>query len=59
MDALSASTSRSKIGVSSSDASRQPSWQRGYARRSALERINNRIDNSFCFEKHFIRVRPK
>jgi hypothetical protein len=21
-----------------------PSWQRGYARRSALERINNRID---------------
>lgn len=32
-----------------------PSWHRGYNRRSALERINNRIDNSFCFEKHFIR----
>lgn len=32
-----------------------PSWERGYNRRSALERINNRIDNSFCFEKHFIR----
>jgi hypothetical protein len=36
-----------------------PSWQRGYARRSALERINNRIDNSFCFEKHFIRGQAK
>jgi hypothetical protein len=37
-----------------------PAWQRGYARRSALERINNRIDNNFSFEKHFIRgVRPK
>ncbi len=32
-----------------------PSWQRGYNRRSALERINNRIDNSFGFEQHFIR----
>lgn len=32
-----------------------PSWKRGYNRRSALERINNRIDNSFCFEKHFVR----
>lgn len=31
------------------------SWNRGYNRRSALERINNRIDNSFCFERHFIR----
>ena len=37
-----------------------PSWQRGYARRrSALERINNRIDNSPCFEKHFIRGQAK
>jgi hypothetical protein len=34
-------------------------WQRGYARRNALERINNRIDNSFCFEKHFIRGQAK
>jgi hypothetical protein len=32
-----------------------PSWHRGYNRRSALERINNRIDNSFGFEHHFIR----
>ncbi len=32
-----------------------PSWQRGYARRSALERNNNRIDHSFGFEQHFIR----
>jgi hypothetical protein len=32
-----------------------PSWQRGYNRRSALERINNRIDHSFGFEQHFIR----
>ena len=32
-----------------------PSWQRGYNRRSALERINNRIDHSFGFEDHFIR----
>ncbi|MDD5319658.1 MAG: hypothetical protein PHD43_03390 [Methylococcales bacterium] len=28
-----------------------PTWKRGYARRSALERINNRIDNSFGFER--------
>lgn len=32
-----------------------PSWQRGYHRRSALERINNRIDHGFGFENHFIR----
>lgn len=32
-----------------------PSWRRGYNRRSALERINNRIDHSFGFEEHFIR----
>jgi hypothetical protein len=36
-----------------------PSWQRGYNRRSALERINNRIDHSFGFERHFIRGRAK
>ena len=36
------------------------SWKRGYARRrSALERINNRIYNSFGFEKHFIRDQAK
>lgn len=31
------------------------SWDRAYDRRSALERINNRIDNVFGFEHHFIR----
>lgn len=36
-----------------------PSWHRGYNRRSALERINNRIDNSFGFERHFIRGMDK
>jgi hypothetical protein len=36
-----------------------PSWKRSYARRRALERINNRIDNSFGFEKHFIRGQAK
>jgi hypothetical protein len=36
-----------------------PSWHRGYNRRSALERINNRIDNSFGFENHFIRGKSK
>ncbi len=36
-----------------------PSWQRGYNRRSALERINNRIDHSFGFENHFIRGKTK
>lgn len=36
-----------------------PSWQRGDNRRSALERINNRIDHSFGFERHFIRGQAK
>jgi len=36
-----------------------PTWQRGYNRRSALERINNRIDHSFGFERHFIRGKAK
>jgi hypothetical protein len=36
-----------------------PSWQRGYKRRTALERINNRIDHSFGFELHFIRGKAK
>lgn len=29
----------------------------GYARRSALERINARLDGSFRFENHFVRGR--
>ena len=32
-----------------------PSWRRGYNRRSAIERINSRLDNSFNFETHYIR----
>lgn len=36
-----------------------PSWNRKYNRRSSLERINSRIDNSFGFEKHFIRGKWK
>lgn len=30
-------------------------WQRSYARRSAAERVNSRLDVSFGFERHFIR----
>ena len=32
-----------------------PSWRRGYNRRSAMERINSHLDNSFNFETHYIR----
>ena len=32
-----------------------PSWRRGYNRRSAIERINSRLDNSFNLENHYIR----
>ena len=32
-----------------------PSWHRGYKRRNALERINAHLDNSFGFERHYIR----
>jgi hypothetical protein len=35
------------------------SWDRCYNRRSFLERINSRLDNDFCFEKHYIRSRAK
>lgn len=34
-------------------------WRRAYKRRNAIERINSRIDNSFGFEKHFIRGKAK
>lgn len=33
----------------------RPSWQRGYTRRSALERIKNRIESHSGFEQYFIR----
>ncbi len=36
-----------------------PFWQRGYNRRSALERINSRIDRVYGMESHFIRGRAK
>ena len=36
-----------------------PSWKRAYRRRNAIERINSRIDNSFGFERHFIRGKAK
>lgn len=36
-----------------------PSWKRGYNRRSALERINSRIGQSFGFENHTIRGKAK
>ena len=32
-----------------------PSWRRGYKRRSAMEWIDSRLDNSFNFETHYIR----
>ena len=32
-----------------------PSWWRGYGRRSAMERINSRIDRGFGFETHYTR----
>ena len=35
------------------------SWKRAYRRRSAMERINSRIDNSFRFERHYIRGKAK
>ena len=30
-------------------------WSRGYKRRSAVERVNSRLDGSFQFERHYIR----
>jgi len=34
-------------------------WERGYKKRTAVERVNSRIDVSFGFEKHFIRGQKK
>ena len=36
-----------------------PSRQRGYSRRSALERINSRIDRVYGMESHFVRGRGR
>ena len=30
-------------------------WQRTYKKRTAVERVNSRLDVSFGFERHFIR----
>ena len=30
-------------------------WKDVYKKRSSVERVNSRLDESFCFEKHFIR----
>ena len=30
-------------------------WERTYKMRSSVERVNSRIDGSFCFEQHYIR----
>ena len=35
------------------------SWNEGYARRSAMERINARLDGSFRFESHAIRGKAR
>ncbi len=34
-------------------------WQRSYARRTAVERVNSRIDQGYEFENHFIRGQAK
>lgn len=36
-----------------------PAWKRVYKGRTAMERLNNRVDHSFGFEKHFIRGKAK
>jgi hypothetical protein len=32
-----------------------PSWEKHYDRRSAVERVNSRLDVSFGFERHYVR----
>ena len=34
-------------------------WERAYRKRTAVERVNSRLDVSFGFEKHFIRGQKK
>lgn len=40
-------------------ARQTPKWKRGYARRSAVERVNSRIDRVLGFEQHTIRGQKK
>ncbi len=32
-----------------------PKWERHYKKRTAVERVNSRLDVSFGFERHYIR----
>jgi hypothetical protein len=34
-------------------------WETGYKRRTAVERVNSRLDGSFQFERHYIRGKKK
>ena len=34
-------------------------WKQVYKKRTAVERVNSRLDVSFCFEQHFIRGQKK
>lgn len=34
-------------------------WERNYDKRTSVERVNSRIDESFGFEKHYIRGQKK
>lgn len=34
-------------------------WQQMYKKRTSVERVNSRLDVSFCFEQHFIRGHKK
>jgi hypothetical protein len=34
-------------------------WPKGYNRRSAVERVNSRVDEGYRFEKHYIRGHQK
>lgn len=34
-------------------------WSRGYKKRTAVERVNSRLDGSFQFERHYIRGKKK
>jgi hypothetical protein len=34
-------------------------WERTYKKRTSVERVNSRLDVSFCFEQHFIRGQKK
>ena len=37
----------------------QDKWERTYDKRTSVERVNGRLDESFGFEKHYIRGKKK